>query len=203
MQKLFNEQSSGDFFTERKKNLLLRIGNINEKEILSDDIKIIVARIKKEALVEPLKINFENSEKNVEIKNRDIRSFPASMAMFSRESTVPVAVVKYEVPITGNYQLLWLQPNTFSMWTYEAETTLQHLVYYIWTMYSNESLPDNIVNEVNRQNFEIKERITLNIHNLNAEASSYNNELGAIIEKCIEERRKTIEQRENIKSKLK
>src|SRR5690242_17132719 len=133
MIKLFQEKKIEQEFNENDARIKRAIDAIHENHLSSSSVQTMLEGIVASHQISVPKLEFDKMENSTSLQERDIRTFPPDVAMFSSTRTIPVAVVTYTIPFSGSKDLLMCLPTKTTGKTWLADVKNQTLAFDVWT----------------------------------------------------------------------
>jgi len=195
---LFNKFKSISYFlTLKKEEIKLIIENLNYKYIFGVNEEEYISYLHDKFLIEEIKLHFENANSVNEgekiVKTRDF---------FDRISEVKKPVIKFMIPVSGNYELLTYYPSnyTFSLRLFDDNNVRLQSNCLIFEIIS---YSDDTVANVNSEYEIFEDYVKSNTEKLNREILAFNENLKLYITNIFKNRRDTLLKRQKSFANLK
>jgi hypothetical protein len=195
---LFSEDHFGNYSYSLLKSLIETIDNTRS----IDTVEKTVAELIEKYNLPKLKFEDKGYQTVIEIETVPVDHWRGE---YSSNGYKNIAVVKYlyEVEYMSREQkTLGLRPSIYTDNNYLVALGEKNILFRIPTKYSDENLPNEIINEVRQKREDILKYINLNIEYLNADIDRHNGEVKRLAQEHTQNRKKYLDQVKDVRSKL-
>jgi len=201
-QYLFSDRSSHEVLEGKRNSIRREISGWNEINFPATDedfSRVVDAQVQANAFT-LIEIQWENPKKEISMENLPVDFAAGEMSISGRKN---VAVVKYTLQHNQHDSTLFaISPQHFNTNVPIAEVRYRAIIICIQTQYSNENLPDHIVEQVFREKTNALSNLKQYVEWLNADLSIFNSELPALIRAELEKRKTSLALKKGLMDRL-